>query len=519
MNKWIISAIASSILLQGLLFAQTPATQPNTPEPELGDVLRKCWQLDEQRDLRNPPLDGASPAALFQRINRKKAVTVTPLVALGMADRTQLGWYEAGPQAGDLPEKPDEARHLLWSIQFKQPDGEYEDLKFTAPPIEHGDTKFDPADKTFGLWVASDHFNDAGVYTQPKLVARQNQRLRDQPYKVKIYPMTTDNGEKLNRDSYLLCWEYSTNDDFQDLIVRIDNVRLLPGDPALPGIVAAEAKVEKLADGFTFVEGPAWDFKNGGLYFSDIPRELILCYREGQAHIVNRKSGRANGLMFDRDGRLVACEGAGENGRRRISRGKPDKAGETVTAFYEGKRYNSPNDLWIDATGGIYFTDPRYGDRKDMELKVEAVYYAAADGQVRRIIDDLVRPNGIALSPDGQRLYVVDNAADRLHCYPIEKPGHIGSREWTARVTFPDGMTVDRAGRLYVSCIDGIWILDQKGNWIGRIDTPQQPTNCTFGGKDYNTLFITAQTGLYAIETQTRGRHVHLDGRAKKDEK
>jgi gluconolactonase len=154
-----------------------------------------------------------------------------------------------------------------------------------------------------------------------------------------------------------------------------------------------------------------------------------------------------------------------------------------------------------------------------MEMEVEAVYYISAQGQVTRVIDDLVRPNGIAVALDGRSLYVADNGADRLHCYPIKEPGHLGPRRWTARVTFPDGMTVDRAGRLYVACLDGIWVLDQKGKWVGRIDTPQQPANCTFGGDDDKTLFITAQTGLYEIDTQTRGWHVHLDGATGDDRK
>jgi gluconolactonase len=135
-----------------------------------------------------------------------------------------------------------------------------------------------------------------------------------------------------------------------------------------------------------------------------------------------------------------------------------------------------------------------------------------ADGQISRIIGDLVRPNGIALSPDGKTLYVVDNGASLLYRYPVTAPGKLGKGERIAYTMGPDGMSLDEKGRLYVTGGEGTLVLEPDGKWIGVIASAEQPANCTFGGKDYRTLFITARTGLYAIETQTRGWHVHLDG-------
>jgi gluconolactonase len=323
-----------------------------------------------------------------------------------------------------------------------------------------------------------------------------------------IYPRVDAQTRLLVPDSYIIGWEYSDNDDFQDVVTQIDNVILLPSDPPLPGIITPAAEVRKVAGGFQFVEGPAWDFKRNALFFSDIPPARIMRYADGQATVALEKSQQSNGLMFDRDGNLVACE----HGGRRVSRGQPGKLGADVVTHYKDKRLNSPNDLWIDAEGGIYFTDPRYGKSDDLEQDKEAVYYVAKDGTVRRIIDDLKKPNGIALSPDGEHLYVVDNLDNLLYRYRILEPGKIGPTWRIAFVDHPDGMTVDAQGHLYVTSRFGITVFDRDGKWIGLLPTPEQPANCTFGGPGWRTLFITARTSLYAVDTLIRGWHVHLDG-------
>lgn len=504
--------------IAGQLMAEQPKVNPGPNEPNWADILKQQWKLDMNRDLRNPAQKEAAPACLFRKAGGGK-VTFTPIIALGKEETTHGGWYAEKEDAamrrrGDAEMKKERAggtlaprMHEAWSYTFKQPAEEMKSGKFTAPKLDPGAAQFDPGDQTFGLWVGNDAFNGEKVFTDPRRVVETNPRLKAQPYKAMIYPTIDPASGQPVANSYIIGWEYSDNDDFQDVVTRIDNVRLLPASE-LPGIVNGEPLARKIAGGFKFTEGPAWNFKDGSLFFSDIPNAAINRYADGKASVANAQSGDSNGLMFDKSGALIACEHRG----RRVSRAKvPGQPGKTIVDRYQGKRLNSPNDLWIDAEGGIYFTDPRYGGRDDMEMKEEAVYYVAPDGQITRIIDDLVRPNGIALSPDGKMLYVVDNGASMLYRYPVLGPGKLGRGQMIAYTPGPDGMTVDKQGRLYVTGIEGVLVLEPNGKWIGLITADEQPANCTFGGKDYTTLFITARTGLYAIDTATRGWHVHLD--------
>lgn len=487
--------------------AQQPKVNPNPNESGWPDLLRQQWGLDLDRDLRNPMTPGVVPPGLFHAADPNKPVKFRPLIALGLETTTRGGWYAAGPSAADLPADVAKAKRELWSYKHKQNQAEMQTGVFAAPPVV-GETEFKPGPQPFGLWIGNDEFPDGGVFTQPALVAKVNERLRAQPYKAMIYPCRDRKTGKMVPDSYVIGWEYSTNDDFQDTITLIENARLVPADPALRGVLSPGAQVKKLAGDFKFTEGPAWDSRNNCLYFSDIPPAHIVRFADGKATVANAESRQANGLMLDKQGMLIACE----HGGRRISRAVPGQPAADVVTQYKGKRLNSPNDLWIDAAGGIYFTDPRYGSRDDLEQDKEAVYYVTSDGSITRIINDLVRPNGIALSPDGKHLYVVDNGADELFRYPVTGPGRIGKGQLLAHVAHPDGMSVDIEGRLYITCHGGVWVLDDNGKWLGLIETPEQPANCTFGGAGCRTLFITARTSLYAVETLTRGWHVHLDG-------
>lgn len=489
-----------------LIEAAQPKVSAGPSEPNWVDLLRQQWGLDMERDLRNPWIGGVYPACMFVKAG-KGPVKFTPIIALGMEKTTHGGWYLPSTQPQVTRQMLLEQRSEAWAYTYKQPASEIASGEYAPPKPDSGSAEFDPGDKPFGLWVSNDNFDDGGVFSDPAMVRIVNQRLQAQPYKAMVYPNVDKKSGQPIPNSYIIGWEYSDNDDFQDVVTRIDSVRLLPA-ASLPGITKGKPAAGKLAGGFGFTEGPTWDFKRSILYFSDIPPAHIMGFADGKARIINGESSQSNGLMMDKQGMIVACEHSG----RRLSRALPGEPGKTIVDRYEGKRLNSPNDLWIDADGGIYFTDPRYGARDDLELDKEAVYYVTAGGEIERIIDDLVRPNGIALSPDGKTLYVVDNGASLLYRYPVQGPGKIGKGKRIAYTVYPDGMSVDKEGRLYVTGLEGVLVLGPDGKWLGAIECPEQPANCTFGGEGYRTLFITARTGLYSIETQTRGWHVHLDG-------
>jgi len=288
------------------------------------------------------------------------------------------------------------------------------------------------------------------------------------------------------------------------LIVSFSFALVADDKPLIP----TGAVVEKVAGGYQFTEGPTAD-QDGDVYFSDIPNNRILRFDPAtdKVRVLIQPSGRANGLMFDRRNRLVACQGAAEGGKRRLIRYDHD-GGETVLADrYENKKLNSPNDLVIDRRGGIYFTDPRYGNRDDMEMTVEAVYYSDRDGTLIRVIDDLERPNGIILSPGGDTLYVADQAGRTIYAYDVNTDGTVANKRpfVTPAPGGADGMTVDDRGRLYAATSAGIEIWNRRGRPVATLKVPEQPSNCAFGGHDRQTLYITARTSLYRIKLNATG--------------
>ncbi|MHC4594964.1 MAG: SMP-30/gluconolactonase/LRE family protein [Planctomycetota bacterium] len=210
-------------------------------------------------------------------------------------------------------------------------------------------------------------------------------------------------------------------------------------------VVAPGAKVEKLVGGFKFTEGPAADAK-GNIFFSDIPNNRIHKWSpDGTLSVFRENSGGSNGLYFDKKGNLLACEG---RGRRLVSidpRGKVTILAER----FQNKRFNSLNDLWIDPKGGVYFTDPRYGRRDGMEQDGEHVYYLSPDRKdIIRVIDDMVRPNGIIGTPDGKLLYATDRGGKKTFVYTINKDATLSNKKLFAPEG-SDGMTDDRGcGRL-----------------------------------------------------------------------
>jgi gluconolactonase len=301
-------------------------------------------------------------------------------------------------------------------------------------------------------------------------------------------------------------------------------------DPALDPLLDGQAPIEILADGFTWTEGPVWVERAGEafLLFNDIPRNTT--FRWDPQHGISRfmqPSGYtgvayyglepgANGLILDSQGRLIMCE----HGDRRVSRLAWDGGKQTLADNYRGARLNSPNDAVLHSSGAIYFTDPPYGlpqRERDprRELDHFGVYRIAPDGQLQLITTQLQRPNGIGLSPDEQTLYVAqsDPAAAIIMAFTIDADGGVGEgrvlADWTDQVGklpgLPDGLAVDSDGNLWCSGPGGVYVLSAEGKLLGRILTGERTSNCTFGGPQRSTLFITADSYLLKVETKSRG--------------
>ncbi|MBN2594832.1 MAG: SMP-30/gluconolactonase/LRE family protein, partial [Sedimentisphaerales bacterium] len=290
------------------------------------------------------------------------------------------------------------------------------------------------------------------------------------------------------------------NTKLRDLMTLLVLVGAMVWSVAEAGVVADESKVEKLAGGFAFTEGPAAD-SQGDVYLSDIPNNRIHKWSlDGKLSTFRENSGGANGLYFDKDGNLLACEGGG---RRLVSINEENEV--TVLADeYEGKKFNSLNDLWIDPKGGIYFTDPRYGNRDGMEQDGEHVYYLAPDRKkLIRVIDDMVRPNGLIGTPNGETLYVADHGGNKTFAYKIEQDGTLSGKKLFA-TEGSDGMTIDNEGNIYLTR-RVVTVYNKDGEKIEEIKVPEGPANVTFGGSDGHTLFITARTSLYSVKMRVKG--------------
>src|SRR5262245_34069222 len=290
-----------------------------------------------------------------------------------------------------------------------------------------------------------------------------------------------------------------------------------------------------VAAGICFLEGPAVD-KDGSVYFSDIQGNRILKMDPiGVVTTFRADSGRTNGNTFDAQGRLISCEGAenGPGGRRRIVR-TDLKTGnvEVLTERYEGKRYNSPNDVVVDPAGRIWFTDPLYApDRSIMEHSHEAVYRIDTDGKVSRVITQpaIGRPNGLAVTPDGKTLYVIDSnyinptANRKILAFDILPDGSASKQRQVfdfGRGRGGDGLRLDMQGNLWVAAgisaprtpnesadvPTGIYVISPQGQLLGRIPIPEDVvTNLAFGGEGKKTLFITAGKTIFKIPTAVAG--------------
>jgi gluconolactonase len=282
-----------------------------------------------------------------------------------------------------------------------------------------------------------------------------------------------------------------------------------PADKPIPGI-GPNGAITRLHTGFKFTEGPAADAE-GNVYFSDIPNNRIhKVDTSGKLSTFLENSEGANGLMFDAKGRLLACQG---RAGRVVAIDVKTKEITVLADQYNGKRFNAPNDLVVDRTGGVYFTDPAFG--KEMAQDKMGVYYIAADGRVTRIIDDLPRPNGVILSPDERTLYVLPSGSPDVMAYPVEAPGQIGTGRVLCKLAQAkegkprggDGLTVDAKGNLYLTqpALSALQVVTPEGKTLGLIRFPESPANVTFGGKDMKTLYVTARTSLYTAPMNITG--------------
>jgi len=298
-------------------------------------------------------------------------------------------------------------------------------------------------------------------------------------------------------------------------------------DPGLDRVLAADAKVEVLGQGFAWSEGPIWIPAESRLLFSDIPPNRIMQWREGEGVSLYQEGvgfsgdmtqgGRepgTNGLMISREGVLYACC----HGDRVIKRRLADESWEVVVDRYQGKRFNSPNDLVFHKNGDLYFTDPPYGLPRGADDPGREMDYCGVfrwDGkEVHLLTKELDRPNGIAFSPDYQTLYVAqsDGRAPIWKAYPVQEDGSLAAGEILADSSgeygkapgAPDGLKVDEHGNLWATGPGGVWIIDPQGKVLGKIMTGRPTANCVFGGPDGSWLFITANELLLRVPTKTR---------------
>ncbi len=302
-------------------------------------------------------------------------------------------------------------------------------------------------------------------------------------------------------------------------------------DPALDAVLPPNNRLQKLAEGFDWSEGPVWDKRTKSLYFSDVPRNIVFVWKEGlgtrpyiqpsgYTGTVSRDGEPgSNGLTLDSAGHLILCQ----HGDRQVARLVKQKRGHKfvpIAEYYEFRRFNSPNDLVYRLNGELYFTDPPYGLLKKnedpaKELPFNGVFRVSKDGKVTLLTDDLTFPNGLAFSPDEKKLYVAQSDPQQpvIKVFDVLSNGNLGKGKVFFDAThlmgkdvkgLPDGMKVDKLGNLFATGPGGILIISPEGKHLGTIHTGEATANCAWGD-DGGTLYITADMYLARIRTSTKG--------------
>ena len=283
---------------------------------------------------------------------------------------------------------------------------------------------------------------------------------------------------------------------------------LQPLSPKFWDLVDHQAKLQTVATGFGFTEGPMWDAA-GFLYVSDETiNKIFRVYPDGKKEEVIAL-GDPDGNTFDRQHRLIDCASV----LRAIIAVTTDGKYKILADHYEGKKFNSPNDVIVGPDGALYFTDPTLdlvaGEKQ--EIPFQGVYRLDDKGNVRLLTKDLTQPNGLAFSPDGKHFYIDDSEQRNIRVYDAASDGTLsngrifGEEPGAKHDGVPDGIKVDKNGNLFVTGPRGIWVWDAQGNHLGTIALPEQPANLTWGDKDYRTLYITATTSVYRLELKTQG--------------
>jgi len=276
--------------------------------------------------------------------------------------------------------------------------------------------------------------------------------------------------------------------------------------------LADDSTLVTLADGFQFTEGPLW-LPDGSLLVQDIKAEESYRVREGRPkERLREQTGAANGQTFLPDGRIVVCE---QNGRRLSTLNADGTGVATLAETWEGKHLNSPNDVVSRSDGLIYFTDPPYGVKpEDREIPFQGVYSMVIGGGdgLRLVRDDFEKPNGLAFSPDERTLYVNDTGRYHVRAFAVEPSGAVESGPGRVVATMdptekggPDGLKVDREGRLYVAVAEGVWVYEPDGKLLGIIAVPKRPSNLAWCDDDASGLAITAIDAVYKVRLKARG--------------
>lgn len=283
-------------------------------------------------------------------------------------------------------------------------------------------------------------------------------------------------------------------------------------------MINGTVEIEKLYDKCRWAEGPVWFADSNQLIWSDIPNHRMMRWTpDGQVSVFRANSNYSNGNTRDREGRLVTCE----HGARRVTRTEPDGSITVIADSYKGKRLNSPNDVVVKSDGSIWFTDPNYGIMSDYEghkadMEQAGCYVYRVDpknGKIAVVVDDFVKPNGLAFSPDESTLYIADSsishdpdAPSHIRSFRVGKDGSLkGGKVFVTTDGIPDGFRVDVDGNIWTSAGAGINVYTPEADFLGRIRFPQNVSNLTFGGPKRNRIFATCTHELYSFYVTTTG--------------